>query len=117
MGTGKWWLKLPDGARDRFIKRYTVAMNHVSSALTKECEDGLNSLPRKGTLEVDVLSNSFLCKVGSTFDFNFDLKDIREAVDEFYQDLGNLTVPIDVALQRARDSLAAKRPRSGGGIG
>jgi hypothetical protein len=116
MGTGKWWVNLSDEARDRFIERYTKAMNHVTSDLVTDCADGIKSLPRNGAQEVDAVASMTLCKIASSFDFSFDRKELREGVDGFYKDSTNLTVPIDVALQHVRDALAAKRPR-GQGIG
>ena len=121
MGTGKWWVKLSDEDRDKFIERYAEAMNRVSSNLFTDCADGMKSWTpnhawKNGVREVDIMSNMILCKIGSSFDFNFDRKEIREAVDEFYKDSTNLTVPVDVALQRVRETLATKHPR-GTGIG
>jgi hypothetical protein len=116
MGTGKWWIRLPDDAKDKLIERYTKAMNHVSSDLFSDCAEGIKSLPRNGADEADIVSNMILCKIGSSFDFSFDHKELREGVDSFYKDSANLSVPVDVALQRVRDALAAKRPR-GQGIG
>jgi hypothetical protein len=114
MGTGKWWVNLSDEARDRFLERYAKAMNHVMSDLLTDCADGIKSLPRSGAQEVDAVSSMTLCKIGSSFDFTFDRKELREGIDGFYKDSTNLTVPIDVALQHVRDALAAKRPRTGG---
>ncbi len=121
MGTGKWWVKLSDEAKDKFVERYTVAMNHVSSTLFTDCSNGIDTLLVDGGLKSGVEASDFvsymiICKVGSSFDFKFDRKEIREAVDEFYKDSANLTVPIDVALQHVREGLAAKRPH-GMGIG
>jgi hypothetical protein len=121
MGTGKWWVKLSDEDRDRFIERYAEAMNRVSSNLFTDCADGMKSLTlngvlKKGLQEADIMSHMILCKIGSSFDFNFDRKEIREAVDEFYKDSTSLTFPVDVALQRVRETLAARHPR-GTGIG
>jgi hypothetical protein len=73
-------------------------------------------LPRNGAQEVDIVSSMTLCKIASSFDFDFDRKELREGVDGFSKDSTNLAIPIDVALQRVREALAAKRPR-GGGIG
>ena len=118
MGTGKWWVSLSDNARDRFVERYTKAMDQVMHALIAECAEEVKSLPRTGVDEVDAISSFTLCKVGSSFDFNFGTRqELRQGVDVFYADSTNLTVPIDVALHRVRDTLAAKYPRSGGGIG
>ena len=118
MGTGKWWVSLSDEARNRFIERYTKAMDHVMSDLYTACAEEVKSPPRSGTDDVDAMSSMTLCKIGSSFDFNFGThKELREGVDEFYKDSANLTVPIDVALQRVRDGLAAKHPRSTGVIG
>ena len=118
MGTGKWWVSLSDEARDRFIERYTKAMDQVMHALVAECAEEVKSLPRTGIDDVDAISSFTLCKIGSSFDFNFGThKELREGVDAFYQDSTNLTVPIDVALHRVRDALADKHPRGGGVIG
>lgn len=116
MGTGKWWIGLSDDAKDKLIERYTKAMNRVVSDLFNDCADGIKNLPRNGAEEVDIVSNMMLCKVGSSFDFSFDHKELREGVDGFYKDSANLTIPVDVALQHVRDAFAAKRPR-GRGIG
>jgi hypothetical protein len=118
MGTGKWWVSLSDEARDRFIERYTKAMDHAVSALAAECAEEVKSLPRNGTDEVDVISSFTLCKIAGSLDFNFGThKELREGIDGFYKDSTNLSVPIDVAMQRVRDVLAAKHPRGTGGIG
>lgn len=116
MGTGRWWVTLSDDARDRFIERYAKAMSHVMSDLVTDCADGIKSLPRNGAQEVDAMASMTLCKVASSFDFNFDQKELREGVDGFYKDSTNLSIPVETALQRVRDALAAKRPR-GQGIG
>jgi hypothetical protein len=113
MGTGKWWVKLSDEAKDKFIERYTDAMNHVASELLADCADGMKSLPRNDAKELDIMSDMILCKIGSSFDFNFDRKEIRDAVDLYYNDATNLTAPIDAALQHVREALEAKRPRPG----
>lgn len=110
MGTGKWWLGLSEEAKDKFIERYTKAMNHVRSDLVTDCADGIKSLPRNGAQEVDIVSIMTLCKIASSFYFDFDRKELREGVDGFYKDSMNLTIPMDVALQRVREALAAKRP-------
>jgi hypothetical protein len=124
IGTGKWWIGLTDDARDRFIERYTKAMDHVMSDLATECSQGMRSLlagekPRSGVDEVDIMSNFTLCKAASSFDFGFGThKELREGVDALYKDPTNLTVPIDVALPRVRDALAIEHPRGkAGGIG
>jgi hypothetical protein len=118
MGTGKWWVSLSDKAKDRFIERYTKAMDQVMHTLVAQCAEEVKSLPRSGVDEVDAISSFTLCKVGSSFDFNFGTRqELRQGVDEFYGDSTNLTVPIDVALHRVRDALAVKHPRGGGGIG
>ena len=123
IGTGKWWIDLTDEARDKFIERYTKAMDHVMNDLATECSQGIRSLlegekPRSGVDEVDILSNFTLCKVASSFDFGFGThKELREGVDAFYKDSTNLTVPIEVALPRVRDALAIKHPRGVAGIG
>lgn len=113
MGTGKWWMSLSGEARDRFLERYAKAMNHVMSDLATDCADGLKSLPRDGAQEVDMVSSMTLCKIASSFDFDFDRKELRDGVDGFYKDSTNLAIPIDAAIQRVRDALAAKRPRVG----
>jgi hypothetical protein len=118
MGTGKWWVSLSDEARDRFIERYTKAMDRVMSALVTQCAEELKSLPRTGINDVDFISSMALCKIASSFDFNFGThKELREGIDGFYKDSTNLSVPIDVAIQRVRDVLAAKHPRGAMGIG
>jgi hypothetical protein len=94
MGTGKWWVKLSDEDRDKFIERYAEAMNRVSSNLFTDCADGMKGLTpnhvwKNGVREVDIMSNMILRKISSSFDFNFDRKEIREAVDEFYKDSTN----------------------------
>ena len=104
MGTGKWWIGLSDDAKDKLIERYTKAMNRVVSDLFNDCADGIKNLPRNGAEEVDIVSNMMLCKVGSSFDFSFDHKELREGVDGFYKDSANLTIPVDVALQHVRDA-------------
>jgi hypothetical protein len=124
IGTGKWWIGLTDDARDKFIERYTKAMDHVVSDLETECSVGMRSLlagekPRDGVDEVDIMSNFTLCEVASSFDFGYGThKELREGVDAFYKDSTNLSVPIQAALQRVRDALAVKHPRGkAGGIG
>ncbi|MFZ1927824.1 MAG: hypothetical protein WAU50_01725 [Candidatus Sulfotelmatobacter sp.] len=116
MGTGKWWIRLSDDAKDKLIERYTKAMNHVQSDLFEDCTVG--GQIKSVSEEVDIVSSMILCNLSSSFDFNFDHKELREGVDGFYKDSTNLAIPIDVALQRVRDVLAAKRPRGQGhGIG
>ena len=122
IGTGKWWTGLTDQAKDRFIERYTKAMDHVMNDLATECSQGMRSLlenerPRSGVDEADIMSNFTLCEVASSFDFGYGThKELREGVDAFYKDSTNLSVRIQVALQRVRDVLATKHPR-GAGIG
>lgn len=117
IGTGNWWMSLPDDAKDKFIERYTKAMDHVVSDLETECNQGMQSLlaggkPRSGVDEVDAMSNFTLCEVASSFDFGYGThKELREGVDAFYNDSTNLPVRIHVALQRVRDALAVKHPR------
>ena len=61
--------------------------------------------------EVDIVSSMILCKIASSFEFGFvSHEELREGVDSFYKDSANLALTIDVALQRVRDALAAKRP-------
>jgi hypothetical protein len=121
IGTGKWWIRLTDNARDRFIERYTKAMDHVMSDLETECAQGMKSLlaggkPRSVVDEADIMSNMTLCKISSSFDFGFGTHmELREGVDAFYKDSTNLTVPIEVALPRVRDALAVKHPRGKAG--
>jgi hypothetical protein len=55
-----------------------------------------------------------LCRIGALFDFEFEERDLRAGIDEFYKDSQNVPVPIDSALQHVRDILKAKRPPSGG---
>lgn len=123
IGTGKWWIGLTDEAKDKFIERYTKAMDHVMNDLATECSQGMRSLlerekPRSGVDEVDIMSNFTLCEVASSFDFGYGThKELREGVDTFYKDSSNLSVRIQVALQRVRDELAAKHPRGTAGIG
>ena len=62
MGTGKWWVSLSDEARDRFIERYTKAMDHVMSALVTECAEEVKSLPRTG---IDDSTRLFPCHAHS----------------------------------------------------
>lgn len=117
IGTGKWWIGLTDEAKDKFIERYTKAMDHVMSDLETECNQGMKSLlagerPRRGVDEVDIMSNFTLCEVASSFDFGYGAqKELREGVDAFYKDSANLSVRIQTALQHVRDALAVKRPR------
>lgn len=91
--------------------------------LATECSQGMRSLlerekPRSGVDEVDIMSNFTLCEVASSFDFGYGThKELREGVDTFYKDSSNLSVRIQVALQRVRDELAAKHPRGTAGIG
>jgi hypothetical protein len=123
IGTGKWWIGLTDEAKDKFIERYTKAMDHVMNDLATECSQGMRSLlegekPRSGVDEVDIMSNFTLCEVASSFDFSFGThEELRQGVDAFYKDSTNLSVRIQVALQRVRDALAAKHPRGTAGIG
>ncbi len=126
IGTGKWWVGLTDEAKDKFIERYTKAMDHIMNDLATECSQGMRSLlegerPRSGVDDVDIQSNFTLCEVASSFDFGFGTpKELREGVDAFYKDSTNLSVRIQTALQRARDALAVKHPRGrpgSGGIG
>ena len=123
IGTGNWWIGLTDEAKDRFIERYSKAMDHVLSDLETECSQGMRSLlagerPRSGVDEVDIMSNFTLCEVASSFDFGYGThKELREGVDAFYKDSTNLPVRIHVALQRVRDALAIKHPRGAIGIG
>jgi hypothetical protein len=44
IGTGKWWIGLTDEARNKFIERYTKAMDHVMNDLATECSQGMRSL-------------------------------------------------------------------------
>jgi len=110
-------MSLPDDAKDKFIERYTKAMDHVVSDLETECNQGMQSLlaggmPRSGVDEVDAMSNFTLCEVASSFDFGYGThKELREGLDAFYNDSTNLPVRIHVALQRVRDALAVKHPR------
>ena len=124
IGTGKWWVGLTDEAKDKFIKRYTKAMHHIENDLAAECSQGMGSLleggkPRSGVDEVDIMSNFTLCEVASSFDFGYGThEELREGVDAFYKDSTNLSIGIQVALQRVRDTLAVKHPRGmAGGIG
>jgi hypothetical protein len=110
LGTGKWWLGLTDEAKVKFIERYASAMNRVSSELLTQCGEGMKSLDANAAQEVDVMSAMILCKVGASFDFSFEGKQLIEGVDQFYKHSTNLSVPVDVALQDVRDNLAAKRP-------
>jgi hypothetical protein len=123
IGTGKWWIGLTDEAKDKFIERYSKAMDHIMNDLATECSQGMRSLlegekPRSGVDEVDIMSNFTLCEVASSFDFGYGThKELREGVDAFYKDSTNLPVRIQVALQRVRDALAVKYPRGkAGGI-
>jgi hypothetical protein len=122
IGTGNWWIGLADEAKDKFIERYTKAMDHVMSDLATECSQGMRSQlagekPRSGVDEVDVMSNFTLCEVASSFDFGYGThKELREGVDAFYKDSTNLPVRIHVALQRVRDTLAVKHPRGKAGV-
>lgn len=122
IGTGNWWIGLTDEAKDKFIERYTKAMDHVMSDLATECSQGMRSQlagekPRSGVDEVDVMSNFTLCEVASSFDFGYGThKELREGVDAFYKDSTNLPVRIHVALQRVRDALAVKHPRGKAGV-
>ena len=122
VGTGDWWIGLTDEAKDKFIERYTKAMDHVLSDLETECSQGMRSLlagerPRSGVDEVDVMSNFTLCEVASSFDFGYGThKELREGVDALYKDSKNLPVRIHVALQRVRDALAVKHPRGKAGV-
>jgi hypothetical protein len=86
MGTGKWWVGLSDEARNRFIERYTKAMDHVMSALVTECSEVVKSLPRNGIDDVDALSSMTLCKIALSFDFDFGThKELREGIlQRFY---------------------------------
>lgn len=124
IGTGKWWIGLTDEAKDKFVERYTEAMDHVMNDLATECSQGMRSLlagekPRSGVDEIDIMSNFTLCEVASSFDFGYGThKELREGVDAYYKDSTNLSVRIQVALQRVRDVLAVKHPRGKpGGIG
>lgn len=121
IGTGTWWIGLTDQAKDKFIERYTKAMDHVMNDLETECSQGMRGLlegekPRSGVDDVDIMSNFSLCEVASSFDFSFGThEELRQGVDVFYTDSTNLSVRIQVALQRARDVLATKHPRGRAG--
>ena len=65
---------------------------------------------------MDVASSWTLCKIAGSFDFDYDHKELREGVDTFYKDPANLAVPIEVALPRVRDAVAAKHPRGRAGF-
>lgn len=124
IGTGKWWIGLTEDAKDRFIERYTKAMDHVMTDLATECSQGMRSLLAgeklgSGVDEVDSMSAFTLCEVASSFDFGYGThKELREGVDAFYKDSTNLSVRIQVAMQRVRDAMAVKHPRGkAGGIG
>jgi hypothetical protein len=123
IGSGNWWIGLTDEAKDRFIERYTKAMDHVVSDLETECNQGMRSLlvnerPRSDVDEVDVMSNFTLCEVASSFDFGYGThQELREGVNAFYKDSTNLSLRIQVALQSARDALAVKHPRGRAGFG
>ena len=118
IGTGKWWIGLTDEARDKFIERYTKAMDHVMSDLVTECTQGMKSLlagahRRSGGDEVDIMSNFTLCKVFVILRLGFGT---HKELDAFYKDATSLTVPMEVALPRIRDALAVKHPRGAIGI-
>jgi hypothetical protein len=69
-----------------------------------------NSKTKHSPPKVDLLSNAILCKIGSSFDFNFDRKEIGEAVDEFHRDSANLSVLIDAALQAPSTATGRLKP-------
>jgi hypothetical protein len=117
MGTGKWWITLSEEERDKFVERYAKGMNHAGSVLVADCAEVLKGLPGNHAAEVDIASSWALCKVAASFDFDFDRKELREGVDAFYKDSTNLSAPIEVALARVRDALAAKHPRGQAVIG
>ena len=122
IGTGNWWTGLTAEAKDKFIERYTKAMDHVVSDLETECSQGVRGQlagekPRSGVDEVDVVSSFSLCEVASSFDFGYGTHtELREGVDAFYKEPTNLPVRIHVALQRVRDALAVKHPRGKPGV-
>ena len=112
-GDGQWWMSLSDTAKDSFVAGYRIAMLRASTTLGNECAVDIENLklpPQKP----DLKSAMKLCSVGALFDFEFEERDLRGGVDEFYKDSQNAHVPIDIALQHVRDTLKAKRPPSGG---
>ena len=123
IGTGKWWIGLTDDKKDKFIERHTRAMDRVMNDLAAECSQGMRNLlegekPRSGVDDVAIMSNFALCEVASSFDFGDGThEELRQGVDAFYRDSTNLSVRIQVALQRVRDILAAKHPRGRPGFG
>ena len=112
-GNGQWWMSLPDGGKDSFVTGYRVAMLRASTTLGNECAAGIKNL-KTPVQDADITSAWNLCRIGALFDFEFEERDLRAGIDEFYKDSQNVHVPIDIALQHVRDILKAKRPPSGG---
>lgn len=121
----RWWAGLSGDAKNTFLDGYTAAMSRVSSTLLTDCADKMKrfqsvimSDPRAGAPvpKGDVMQSWNLCVLGGSFDFGFELQDLRNGVDEFYKEAQNSHIPIDVALQHVRDILEGRRPK-GQGIG
>jgi hypothetical protein len=119
LDNGQWWMNLSANAKDAFVDGYKAAMKHVSNKLSAECDDGLKNFQPGGIKDPDFKSIIHLCKIGQSFDFTFEQREIRTGLDEYYKDSKHASVPIDDAIQRVRDTLKSKRPNYGigGGIG
>jgi hypothetical protein len=119
----RWWTSLSGNTKNTFLDGYKAAMRHVSAKLFASCADEGKKIqarvianPRAAILD-DAKQSFNLCVLAGSFDFGFEQRELRNGVDEFYEDTHNSNVLIDVALQQVRDVLESKRPKNMSGIG
>jgi hypothetical protein len=119
----RWWTSLSGNTKNTFLDGYKAAMSHVNAKLFAACvEEGKKiqarviANPRAAILD-DTTQSFNLCVLAGSLDFGFEQRELRNGVDEFYTDIQNSNVSIDVALQHVRDVLESKRPKNGSGIG
>jgi hypothetical protein len=91
-----------------------TAMTRASSTLANECADGIKRITPDGAPDAVIKQIWKLCEIGGSFDFEFEQRDLRSGLDDFYKDSQNTSLLIDIALQRVGDILRSKRPPVGG---
>lgn len=108
LGNGLWWTRLSAETKNAFVDGYTTAMNTVSQrthfVCMKMAKDAKDSGPSQ-QFWADMQSSMALCDVAKLYDFGVDTTELERGLDDFYLDSQNVRVPIDFALEYARDKL------------
>jgi hypothetical protein len=104
-GNGVWWASLSDDTKRTFVDGYVTAMGRVYFMAHGECLENT----KKARNDDRINATLQMCMLAEIFNFTVDPGKLQSATDDFYKDSQNVRIPVQFAIEHARDTLAGKR--------